>query len=176
MLVSNYKHCCWNETDNCSSAKELDHTKGGIKSKRVIKTIKRNGNDNVQTSSQSAKSVSSGWNLPRSPHRLTNSIVEPASSPPTTSMHTNNPYATQVANSQTTAAKKLDKIKRRQKTKLNTAAKEAAVAHNKSNGVTKSEKEKAKAALSAVPVRWVGHYSIGKEGVLCNGLDIYGLF
>ena len=139
------------------SAKELDHTKGGIKPKRVIKTLKRNGNDHLHSSSQSAKPASS-WNLSRSPNLAAPPTVG-ATSPPTVSTtstaHTNNPYLTQVANSRTNAAKKLDKIKRRQQSKLNTAAKEAAVAHNKSNGVTKSEKEKAKAALLAVPLRFI---------------------
>lgn len=141
------------------SANVLDNSKGAIKSKKVIKTIKRNGADsssNAQSLNRTSNTsnVSSSW----SPHHVSSSSLTSASPPHPTSTSSSytsaqSKYPTNVANSRTTAAKKLEKLKRKNQAKMNTAAKEAAQSYSKSNGLSKSEKEKAKAALVAVPLR-----------------------
>lgn len=145
----------------CFSAKEIDQTKGGVKSKKIIKTI-RNGTNassrftSTQSNSKQTKNDRAPSLVSRSPNTLTTGSSMNNTSPPLASSlasQANNYNSSTMASSQTNAAKMLDKLKRKQQSKLNTAAKEAAVAHIKTSGPSKSDKEKHKAALQAVPLR-----------------------
>ncbi|KAF6019213.1 ELL [Bugula neritina] len=156
-----------NEESKKYCAKEIDQTKGGVKSKKITKTIRSNHNGMALTSSARSTSISQS-NLKQTKNDSTSDLptrspnsnshfpggfnTSPPSSAVTAQSNTYNSSAT-MANSQTNAAKKLDKLKRKQQTKRNTQAKEAAVAHNKTVAPSKSEREKMKAALLTVPIR-----------------------
>lgn len=131
------------------SAKELDH-KGMIKSKKVTKTIKRNG---IDTQSAKRADISSTMTVEPDSSLSVNSTNTAAS---ISSSQASSNYVPNVATSRTNAAKKIDQIKRKQQSKLNTAAKEAALTHSKLSGPSKTERERAKAALLAVPIRYTG--------------------
>ena len=147
------------------SAKEIDQTKGGVKSKKITKRIKNGATLSSLTaanSSQSSIKPSSGtrndWSpAARSPNSTTVGSTSNTSPPLVSSTVNTGPQASSSTyTSNKNAAKKLDQLKRRNKSKINNAAKEAALAHNKmTNGQTKSEKEKLKAALLNVPLRLV---------------------
>lgn len=132
-----------------------------MKSKKVTKTI-RNGatiaasrtSNSSQSNIKSTATTRNDWSpSTRSPNSLTPASSQ-NTSPPLSSTVTTAPQANNATyTSNKTAAKKLDQLKRKQQSKKNSVAKEAALAHNKTSGPTKSEKEKLKAALLNVPLR-----------------------
>ncbi|XP_067934468.1 RNA polymerase II elongation factor ELL2-like [Watersipora subatra] len=145
---------------NC--AKEIDQTKGGVKSKRVTKTIKNGTNatsrSNLQTNSKQTKDDWPPSLTSKSPNSLNSgNAYNNNSSPVPSSMAASqaNTYSnpSNLVSSQTNAARMVDKLKRKQQSKLNSAAKEAAFARIKTSGPSKSDKEKTKAALLAIPLR-----------------------
>lgn len=151
----------------CFSAKEISQTKGGVKSKRITKTLKNGANPSSRPTTVTQSNIKhvkhNDWPpspvFGASPNSLTpgGGGVPSNTSPPLAAGGQTNGYpSTTRANSQANASKKLDKLKRKQQSKLNSAAKEAAVAHTKSSShVTKSEKERHRSALMAAPLRWV---------------------
>jgi len=130
---------CYTICPAACSAKEINQTRQGIKSKKITKTIKRTGNG-IAPSVLPPVASKPDWIAP--------SISAPSTSPPRIMA---NPST--ASNSTTTAVKKLEKLKRRQLSKLTASANAAAAARSKTNGLSKSEKEKSKAALLSVPLR-----------------------
>lgn len=149
------------------SAKEIDQTKTGVKSKKITKRIKngtalpsRTATNSSQSSIKPIAATRNDWSpAGRSPTSMTVGSTHNTSPPLATSTVTTAPQASATyttSNRTSSAAKKLDQLKRKNKSKQNNAAKEAALARNKiTNGQSKSEKEKIKQALLSVPLRFV---------------------